>query len=231
MKKIIYAIGLIAFSITSCQQQTDNVDLSLNNEADSLSYAIGLNIADGLSKQEIKINGDILASAFKDLADSTNVWDPRDADKYIQTVLAKRDEAKAQEAKAEGRNFLVENASKPNIKTTPSGLQYEIIEEGSGDHPKPTDKVSVHYTGKLIDGTVFDSSVERGQPATFGLNQVIPGWTEGIQLMKKGGKIRLYIPENLGYGAQAPPGSGISPYSTLIFDVELLEINPEETKK
>lgn len=224
-------MGVIAFSITSCQQQTESVDLSLNNEADSLSYAIGLNIADGLSKQEIKINGDIMAQAFKDLTDSTNVWEPKDADKYIQKVLAKRDEAKAQEAKAEGRNFLVENASKPNIKTTASGLQYEIIEEGTGDNPKATDKVSVHYTGKLIDGTVFDSSVERGQPATFGLNQVIPGWTEGIQLMKKGGKIRLYIPENLGYGAQAPPGSGISPYSTLIFDVELLDINPPETKK
>jgi len=231
MNKINFAFGMLALAFTSCQQQTEAVDLTLNNAEDSLSYAIGLNIADGLSQQEIVINSDIMAQAFKDLSDSMNTWEPKDADAYIQKVLAKRDQLKAEAAKAEGRNFLVENASKPNIQTTASGLQYEVIVKGQGANPLPTDKVSVHYTGKTIDGTVFDSSVQRGQPATFGLNQVIPGWTEGIQLMTVGSKIRLFIPENLAYGQHPPQGSGIDPFSTLIFDVELLEINPEPVKK
>jgi len=122
-----------------------------------------------------------------------------------------------------GKDFLAENKQKPGIIETASGLQYEILKDTTGMKPKATDQVTVHYTGKLINGSVFDSSVERGQPATFGLNQVIAGWTEGLQLMSPGSKYRFYIPSELGYGAAGQ--NGIPPHSVLIFDVELIGIN------
>ena len=125
--------------------------------------------------------------------------------------------------KRDGERFLKENATKEGVKTTESGLQYLVLEEGNDVHPSATDEVTVHYTGKLIDGTVFDSSVERGEPATFALNQVIKGWTEGLQLMGEGAKYRLFIPYELAYGEQGA-GDVIPPYSTLIFDVELIKV-------
>ncbi len=122
-----------------------------------------------------------------------------------------------------GREFLEQNAKNDSVVVTKSGLQYMVLEEGNGTKPGPTDKVTVHYTGKLLDGTVFDSSVERGEPATFGLDQVIPGWTEGLQLMSEGSKYRLFIPSELAYGSKGA-GSDILPNSTLIFDVELIKV-------
>ena len=127
------------------------------------------------------------------------------------------------QAQSSSDNFLTENKSKAGVKTTASGLQYLTTKEGTGKQPQATSVVKVHYTGKLVDGTVFDSSVQRGEPIEFPLNQVIPGWTAGLQLMKEGGKATLYIPSNLGYGAQGVPGT-IPPNSTLIFDVELIEV-------
>lgn len=130
----------------------------------------------------------------------------------------------AEENKAAGETFLAENGARDGVETTESGLQFEVIEEGSGDKPTADDQVKVHYTGELISGEVFDSSRERGEPVTFGLNQVIPGWTEGLQLMSEGSRYKLYIPSDLAYG---PGGNrGIGPNETLVFDVELLEINP-----
>lgn len=122
-----------------------------------------------------------------------------------------------------GREFLEQNAKNDSVVVTKSGLQYMVLKEGTGAKPGPTDKVTVHYTGKLLDGTVFDSSVERGEPATFGLNQVIPGWTEGLQLMSEGSKYRLFIPSELAYGSKGA-GEQILPNSTLIFDVELIKV-------
>lgn len=129
----------------------------------------------------------------------------------------------AKQAQASSDSFLTENAKKAGVKTTASGLQYIVTKEGTGKQPAASSVVKVHYTGKLVDGTVFDSSVERGEPIEFPLNQVIPGWTEGLQLMKEGGKATLYIPSQLGYGEQGVPGT-IPPHSTLIFDVELIEV-------
>jgi len=129
----------------------------------------------------------------------------------------------AKKSQASSDSFLTENAKKPSVKKTASGLQYLITKEGTGKSPAATSVVKVHYTGKLVDGTVFDSSVERGEPIEFPLNQVIPGWTEGLQLMKEGGKATLYIPAQLGYGQQGIPGT-IPPNSTLIFDVELIQV-------
>ncbi|MBR2265367.1 MAG: FKBP-type peptidyl-prolyl cis-trans isomerase, partial [Paludibacteraceae bacterium] len=147
------------------------------------------------------------------------MWEPMEAGVYVQTVL---NNLKYGDTKAKGEQFLAENALKDGVKTTSSGLQYEVIKMGKGAKPTATSTVKVHYEGTLIDGTIFDSSIQRGEPIEFPLNGVIKGWTEGLQLMPVGSKFRFYIPQELGYGAQA--AGSIPPYSTLIFEVELLDI-------
>lgn len=200
---------------------------------DKLSYALGLNI--GHQLREMGMKGKLIASDFAAAVNDVIEGNPIQInDNEAQTILnnfftemeKKQQEAAAaagKAAKAEGEAFLAENSKKERIITTPSGLQYEILKEGNGRNPKATDTVRCHYHGTLIDGTVFDSSYQRGEPAAFGLNQVISGWTEGVQLMKEGAKYRFYIPYNLAYGERGA-GGAIPPYSALIFDVELLEI-------
>ena len=199
---------------------------------DKVSYALGL----GIGHQLRGMGGDRLviedfAQAIKDvIAGSQTQMNMKEAQVIVNTFLAeveeenkkKREEAGAM-FKAAGEQFLAENAKRQGVATTPSGLQYEILAEGSGRKPKAADSVKCHYEGRLIDGTVFDSSYQRGTPATFGLNQVIAGWTEGVQLMKEGAKYRFYIPFNLAYGVNGA-GESIPPYSALVFDVELIEI-------
>ena len=156
------------------------------------------------------------------LLNDTAVFNMTNAEKLQQDKMQANRKAKAEKLNKAGRDFLTANAKKPGVITTPSGLQYEVLTQGTGDVPQKTDKVKVHYEGKLIDGTVFDSSIQRGEPAVFGLNQVIKGWTEGLALMPVGSKWRLYVPQELGYGERQ--AGKIPPYSTLIFDVELLGI-------
>jgi FKBP-type peptidyl-prolyl cis-trans isomerase FklB len=151
-------------------------------------------------------------------------YSPEQANEIIQKYIQEITASKFEVFKKEGEDFLAENAKKPGVTTTASGLQYEVINEGDGPKPKSTDTVNVHYHGTLIDGTVFDSSVTRGIPATFGVHQVIKGWTEALQLMPVGSKYRLYIPQDLAYGAHLHPGGAIKPFMALIFDVELLGI-------
>lgn len=148
---------------------------------------------------------------------------PEEANKLIQEYLQELTEKKAAEIKSVGEKFLEENKKNENVKVTASGLQYVVDKEGTGEQPTATDEVTIHYTGKLLDGTVFDSSVSRGEPATFPLNRVIPGWTEGVQLMKEGAKYTFFIPSDLAYGPQGVPNA-IPPHSTLIFDVELIKV-------
>ena len=192
---------------------------------DKISYALGLSMGQQLLSSGVeKLNYADLAKGIEHVLEKQQ---PEIAYTEAQTILnqffTELEQKIAGQAKEAGEKVLAENAKRPEVKTTPSGLQYEIIEATIGQKPKATDKVKVHYEGTLTDGTVFDSSYKRGEPITFGLNQVIKGWTEGLQLMSIGSKYKLYIPYQLGYGAQGA-GAAIPPYAALIFTVELLGI-------
>lgn len=192
---------------------------------DKISYALGLGI--GQQLKSMNIDNFSIEDFSQSIADVMSDKEPKMSAREAQTMLNEYFENKAkQDAEkqiAEGKVFLENNAKREGVATTKSGLQYEVLTEGTGNSPKATDKVRCHYEGSLIDGSVFDSSYQRGEPADFGLNQVIAGWTEGVQLMKEGAKYRFYIPYLLGYGERGA-GSQIPPYSTLIFDVELIKV-------
>lgn len=199
---------------------------------DKLSYALGLGIGQQLAQMGAKdLNIDDFAAAIKDVINGAELKvSHREAQTIVNDFFRKQEEKmnaekteKGKKAKEEGEAYLANNAKKEGVVTLPSGLQYTVIEEGNGRKPKATDKVKCHYEGFLIDGTVFDSSVQRGEPAVFPLNQVIAGWTEGLQLMAEGAKYRFFIPYNLAYGSNGA-GSSIPPYAALIFDVELIEV-------
>lgn len=208
----------------NAQKKGDKPQDGLKGELDSISYAIGVNVGNSLKSQGFdKVNADVLARAIKDV--STGVAGPikpEDANKILGEYFAKIQKKKSEENTGKGKKFLDENKKKPGVIETPSGLQYMVMKDGTGRKPAASDTVTVHYEGTLTDGTVFDSSVKRGQPATFTLNQVIKGWTEGVQLMKVGSKYKFFIPAELAYGENSPPS--IPPNSVLIFEVELLSI-------
>jgi FKBP-type peptidyl-prolyl cis-trans isomerase FklB len=195
-------------------------------ELEKVSYAVGMSIAVSLKNQNLEdVDTRVLAEAMSDIFNGkAPKLSPQEANTVIQNFLDNKRNAAFAEVKTEGENFLNENKSKQGVSTTASGLQYEVLSEGEGRKPSSTDVVSVHYHGTLIDGTVFDSSVQRGTPASFGVHQVIPGWTEALQLMNVGSKYKLYIPQELAYGANPHPGGAIKPFSALIFEVELLDI-------
>ena len=198
---------------------------------EKLSYALGLGIGTQLRQMGAEsLNIDDFAQAIKDSIAGTEQIKAAEAQKIVQDFFIEQEKKqraataeKGKVMKAEGEKYLAENAQKPGVITTASGLQYMVLKEGDGKSPKATDSVMCHYEGFLTDGTVFDSSVQRGTPATFPLQGVIKGWTEGLQLMKEGGKTRFFIPYNLAYGESGAAGS-IPPYATLIFDVELIEV-------
>ena len=199
---------------------------------DQVSYALGLGIGRQLSDMGAKdLNIDDFAQAIKDVLAGRK---PQIGDREAQTIVQnffqeqeKKQRANAaerhKEAKEQGEKYLAENARKEGVVTLPSGLQYQILKEGNGRKPKATDSVKCHYEGMLIDGTLFDSSLQRGEPATFPLNGVIAGWTEGLQLMQEGAKYRFFIPYHLGYGERGA-GQSIPPFATLVFDVELISV-------
>lgn len=192
---------------------------------DKISYALGLGIGHQLKNMGIEnFSVEDFAQSIKDvMEDKATAMTSQEAQALLNTYFQEKQKAESQKAISEGKAFLEENAKKEGVVTTKSGLQYEILTEGTGKQPKATDTVRCHYEGSLINGSVFDSSYNRGEPAEFGLSQVIPGWTEGVQLMKEGAKYRFYIPYLLGYGENGA-GSSIPPYSTLIFDVELIKV-------
>lgn len=192
---------------------------------DKFSYAIGLGIGQNLLSMGAQgIAVDDFAQAIKDVLEGNQTaishQEAREiVNKYFEELESKMSAATIEQGKA----FLEENKKRPGVVTLNSGLQYEVINEGNGKKPQATDRVKCHYEGTLIDGTLFDSSIQRGEPAVFGVNQVIPGWVEALQLMAEGSKWKLYIPSDLGYGARGA-GEMIPPHSTLVFEVELLEV-------
>ena len=203
--------------------------ISLRSDNDSLSYAIGVNIGQSLKQQGMDgINLELLKTAMGDVlaGNATQI----SADQCMPVIMAsmkKVQEKKFAPVKSEGESFLVANAKKDSVVVLPSGLQYKILTKGTGEIPKASDKVNVHYHGTLMNGNVFDSSVNRGTPATFGVTHVIAGWVEALQLMPVGSKWKLFIPQALAYGERGA-GENIPPFSTLIFDVELLSIDKAE---
>ncbi|MCR5433519.1 MAG: FKBP-type peptidyl-prolyl cis-trans isomerase [Bacteroidaceae bacterium] len=190
-----------------------------------ISYALGLGIGQQLKNMNIEDFSieDFTRSIQDIMAGNPTAMSSREAQQMLNEYFKKKEKEQAETAIAEGKVFLEQNARKAGVVQTKSGLQYEVLTEGSGRSPKATDTVRCHYEGRLLDGSVFDSSYKRGEPADFGLNQVITGWTEGVQLMKEGAKYRFYIPYLLGYG-ESGAGASIPPYSTLIFDVELIKV-------
>ncbi|OEY66414.1 FKBP-type peptidyl-prolyl cis-trans isomerase [Marinobacter sp. X15-166B] len=235
MKKTILALavaGVFAGCSTASQPEAEP---DLSSTVQQVSYGMGLVLGERMRNDlpdlqiEQFLQGIEHGQSDDDAAKRMSPEEVQQALTAYQQQLQEEQlaemEALAAENKATGEEFLAENAQKDGVTVTASGLQYEVIEEGVGNKPSETDRVKVHYTGELLSGDVFDSSRERGEPVTFGLNQVIPGWTEGLQLMAEGSRYKLYIPSDLAYG---PGGNrGIAPNETLIFDVELLEINPE----
>jgi FKBP-type peptidyl-prolyl cis-trans isomerase len=208
---------------TALQKQPE---FNMNDEDTKASYGLGMWMAFNIKNQGAdSLDVEALKTGFTDaFTDQPLKIDQQEAMSAVQAYMQKAYGHKVERERAENTKFLSENKKKPGVKETASGLQYEVIAEGKGKSPGPNDKVTVHYTGKLLDGTVFDSSVERGQPSTFGVTQVIPGWTEALQLMKEGDKWRLYIPDQLGYGERGAGGQ-IPPFALLVFEVELIKVN------
>lgn len=190
-----------------------------------ISYALGLGIGQQLKSMNIDDFSieDFTKSISDVMSGKETAISSREAQAMLNEYFQKKEKEQVQTAIAEGKVYLEQNAKRDGVTQTKSGLQYEILTEGTGKSPKATDTVRCHYEGRLLDGTVFDSSYKRGEPADFGLNQVIPGWTEGVQLMKEGAKFRFHIPYLLAYGERGA-GAQIPPYSTLIFDVELIKV-------
>ena len=220
------------FSVQACSQSPEKgAPMELKTQQDKASYSIGVSIGKNLKDQKVEIKTDILVKGLLDAytGAKTQLTEKEMGDvltQFQQEIMAKTQEEAAKkggENKSKGEKFLVDNKNKPGVKTTPSGLQYTVISEGTGPKPTASSTVKVHYTGKLIDGTTFDSSVDRGEPIEFPLNGVIKGWTEGVQLMSKGSKYKFFIPADLAYGDRGACNA-IGPNETLVFEVELLDI-------
>ena len=225
MKKYI-KIALVVSVISSCQnlnQQKFNFDEA--NELEKVSYSIGINVATSIKSEGLdSINSFYISKGFQDVFENKDLAvNIEESNKIIGEYFNKKQDAKNQRLAIDSKTFLEKNKQKDGVMTTESGLQYLILSEGRGNNPTLNDNVTVHYHGTLIDGTIFDSSVDRKQPATFPLNGVIPGWQEALQMMSVGSKWKIFIPSELAYGES---GAGaIGPNSTLIFEVELLSIN------
>ena len=224
MKNIIFLSSLILF--IACKTEKTNKTANLITELDSVSYSLGVNIGENIKTQFEDINLDNFEAGIKDVLEKdveAKISDNQ-AQAIIQSYFSKKQQKQSESVIEEGINFLRENGKREGVTTLASGLQYEVINDGTGPKPTIEDNVTTHYHGTLIDGTVFDSSVDRAEPASFPVGGVIKGWTEALQLMAVGSKWKLYVPYDLAYGERGA-GPQIGPYSTLIFEVELISIN------
>jgi len=229
MRKVIYILLATPFAFASCNGDgsgsdiTPEVAFSLDSANAKISYALGAQQIDGLMQQQLIefVDVDAYVAGFKAAFNG----DSLEVTVEEAYALLQQERSKPFLKNREiGEDFLVENSKREEVTTLPSGLQYEVITAGIGPKPGLTDQFVAHYTGSLLDGTVFDSSVERGEPLTYGVSQVVPGWTEALQLMSVGSKWKIYLPSDLAYGETGTPGGPIDPYSTLIFEMELLDI-------
>jgi FKBP-type peptidyl-prolyl cis-trans isomerase FklB len=229
MKHLLAAALCAALAMSGAAFAADAPELKSDKE--KLSYSVGMDIGANLKRQSIEVDPDLLAKGFRDsYSGGKTLLTEEESRQAIQNfqkqLMAKQAEAMKQQAennKSDGEKFLAENKGKEGVKTTASGLQYKVIQEGAGKSPTADNTVEVHYKGTLINGTEFDSSYKRSQTATFPVSGVIPGWTEGLQLMKEGGKYQLFVPSNLAYGERGA-GKDIGPNATLIFEVELISV-------
>jgi FKBP-type peptidyl-prolyl cis-trans isomerase len=229
MRYVFLAAGAAALVFSSCKENKSTADIKLNNGVDSLSYAVGVSMGTNLAEIDLKeLNYDVFVSGIKQTLDSSAAMDIKEASGIIEEQMTALMEKKSAPDRKVGEDFLANNKTQPGVMVTPSGLQYKVITEGTGAKPGPTDEVTVNYRGTLISGEEFDSSYGK-DPVTFPLNQVIPGWTEGVGLMSVGSKYMLYVPQELGYGSRGQ--RGIKPYATLIFEVELLSIKPGQPQE
>ena len=229
-KRIIFLLTVstaVVLMFWSCksQKEVESKKIDLTNQADSASYAIGVQIAENFIQQGLDtvMNIEYIVSGIRDQITKESKITVEDTDKIIQSFFEGMQKAKSGDKVSEGEAYLKENGKRSEVKTTASGLQYEVIEMGNGAKPVASSTVKVHYQGTLLNGTVFDSSYERGEPISFPLNGVIKGWTEGLQLMPVGSKFKFVIPYDLAYGERGA-GQLIGPFETLIFEVELLDI-------
>lgn len=227
-KSIIYLLISVTVMNSCNAQDKKKSDVNMKTQLDSVSYGLGVSIGANLKQNALDtVNVDVLAKGMKDFFANKNSMTAEQADVAIRGYISGKEKQKGEGNAKAGEAFLAENKKKPGVQTTASGLQYQVIKAGTGPKPVLTDMVTTHYHGTLIDGTVFDSSVERGQPASFPVNGVIPGWTEALQLMPVGSKWKLFVPGNLAYGERGAGGK-IGPNATLIFDVELISIDKKE---
>lgn len=220
MEKLIFSFLAILIFMTSATAQNETTKM------DSVSYSLGILLAQNLKKQGFtSLDATAVAKGLKDVVEGNDLQVSEEEANQIVSQYMQAQQAKQYEGViAEGKQFLDENAKREGVTVLPSGLQYEVMQAGDGLKPGPNDQVTVHYEGRLLNGKVFDSSVKRGQPATFGVTQVIQGWVEALQLMPAGSKWRLFIPYDLAYGERGA-GQDIGPFSTLIFEVELISVN------
>ncbi len=234
MRLLVMALSIVFLaSVVSAEE-----NVALKDQKDKVNYSIGMDIGNTLKSLSVDVNFDILVQGIRDVLSGNKTL--LTAQESRDTLIAFQKEMTAKQTermkelgeknKKEGETFLAENKTKEGVITRPSGLQYKVIKEGTGEMPKPTDTVTTHYSGTLIDGTEFDSSYRRGQPATFKVNGVIPGWTDALQMMKAGSKWRLFVPPHLAFGERGA-GRDIGQNATLIFDMELLSIVKEDADK
>lgn len=235
----VFAVSALALALSACTENETQADIDLENEDVSQAYALGASIGiyveENLRMQEeagIQLDKDIIIAGFTESVRGEGQMTRETAEEIViefQEKIIRQIQQANEEAAGEGIAYLEENSQRDEVQVTNSGLQYEVIREGDGEQPQATDVVQVHYEGRLVNGHVFDSSYERGEPATFPLNQVIAGWTEGLQLMREGAHYQFVIPAGLAYGDR-DVGGQIPPNSTLIFEVELLEIIREDSE-
>ncbi|MBN2523688.1 MAG: FKBP-type peptidyl-prolyl cis-trans isomerase [Bacteroidales bacterium] len=226
MKKLTNA-GIILLAIIALQScnSISSKDAKLKTQSDSASYMIGISVGYSLKMQSVPdIKPELIAKGIEEVMNSDSTISAQEANMFLNMYFTQLREEKGRKNLEEGNAFLAENKNKEGVVETESGLQYKVLIEGTGKSPKPEDRVKCHYKGTLLNGEEFDSSYKLGQPAEFQLNRVISGWTEGLQLMKEGGKYELYIPSDLAYGPRG--GQRIEPNMTLIFEIELLEVIP-----